>query len=245
MIEALLVLPLIMFVLSLVVYFGFAMERMQRGMMVDRYESWRGAAKAPGPSTGVTASASTRPLRELFFAGDDPTLSFEPSDFFPIEASDALERAASNESTGAGALSNQYFQEFPRGRSMRFFVSSPTGSELWDRLLPGSIPHRHTVMDTDWRFMNYVIEADQWYDDRSGVTQPIRASPRSTRGTVTIPSQTPSSAVRETFYADYDRRLDPLRGGNPLAERLQDFYLVYPQYWGPLIEPQIVRDEPW
>lgn len=247
MLEALLVLPLIMFVLSLVVYFGFAMERMQRGMMVDRYESWRGAAKAPGPAAGLTAGVSLEPLRETFFAGDDPTLRLEPSDFFPIESSDDLERAAGQESTSAGALSGQYFQEFPRGRSMRFFVSSPTGSALWDRLLPGSIPHRHTVMDTDWRFMNYVIDDEQWYDDRSRTNRQIRANARSTgRGSqVTIPSQTPSSAVREIFYSDYDRRLDPLSGGNPLAERLQDFYLTYPQYWGPRIDPQIVRDEPW
>jgi len=245
MIEALLVLPLIMFVLSLVVYFGFAMERMQRGMMIDRYESWRGAAKAPGPAVGVTAGASTRPLRELFFAGDDPTLGFDPTDFFPAEPSNALAGEASDESTGAGDLADQYFQDFPRGRSMRFFVSSPTGSALWEQLLPGSIPHRHTVMDTDWRFMNYVIENEEWYDDRTRTTQPIRANARSTRGQVTIPSQTPSASVRETFYADYDRRLDPLRNGNPLAERLQDFYLAYPQYWGPTIDPQIVRDQPW
>lgn len=247
MIEALLVLPLILFVLSLVLYFGFAMERMQRGMMIDRYESWRGSAKAPGPAAGVTANSSTQSLRDTFFAGDDPTLRFDPTDFFPIEPSDELAQEAAGESTGAGELSNQYFQQFPRGRSIRFFVSSPTGTPLWERLLPGSIPHRHTVMDTDWRFMNYVIESDQWYDDRAGVNRPIRAASRSTGegSQVSIPSQTPSSAVRETFYSDYDRRLDPLSIGNPLAERLQDFYLVYPQYWGPLIETQIVRDEPW
>lgn len=247
MIEALLVLPLIVFVLSLVVYFGFSMERMQRGMMVDRYESWRGASKAPGPSAGLTANTSTLQLRQTFFAGDDVTLSVEPADYFPVEADDSLERAASGFSAGAGALRGQYFQEFPRGRSLRFFVSSPAGSDLWEQLLPGSIPHRHTVMDTDWRFMNYVIEGEEWYDDRSKTRRLIRANSRSTAegNVVSIPSQTPSSAVRETFYSDYDRRLDPLRSGNPLAQRLQDFYLVYPQYWGPGVDDQIVRGEPW
>ncbi|MBB6429457.1 hypothetical protein [Algisphaera agarilytica] len=247
MMEAVLVLPLILFVLSLVIYFGFAMERMQRGMMIDRYEAWRGSAKAPGPATGLTASASTEQLRDTFFPGDNPSLRFEPSDYFPIEPSDDLQIAASGRSTGAGELANQFFQEYPRGRSMRFFVSSPDGPAMWERLFPGSIRHRHTVMDTDWRFMNFVIEDEEWYDDRSGEYRPIRDSSRNTSGGsfVTIPSQSPSTAVREIFYSDYDRRLDPLSNGNPLAERLQDFYLTYPQYWGPLIEPVLIRDEPW
>ena len=119
MIEALLVLPLILFVLSLVVYFGFAMERMQRGMMIDRYEAWRGSAKAPGPATGINANSSTDELRDTFFAGDDPTLRFEPSDFFPSEPSNALQELAAAESVEAGQLSDQYYQQFPRGRSMR------------------------------------------------------------------------------------------------------------------------------
>ncbi|MEM6854276.1 MAG: hypothetical protein AAF593_07695 [Planctomycetota bacterium] len=243
MIEALLVLPLILFVLSLVVYFGFAMERMQRGMMIDRYEAWRGSAKAPGPATGINANSSTDELRDTFFAGDDPTLRFEPSDFFPSEPSNALQELAAAESVEAGQLSDQYYQQFPRGRSMRFFVSAPDGVPLWERLLPGSIPHRHTVMDTDWRFMNYVIEDGEWYDDRTRQYALIRDT--ADESALPIPSQTPSSAVREAFYADYDRRLDPLSIGNPLAERLQDFYLDYPRYWGPLVEPQIFREQPW
>ncbi|MEM9420261.1 MAG: hypothetical protein AAGA25_14575 [Planctomycetota bacterium] len=231
--------------MSLVIYFGFAMERMQRGMMIDRYESWRGSAKAPGPATGVTSNASLIQLRDTFFVGDDPSLRFEPSDFFPIEPSNELEGAASIRSAAAGDLVNQFFQDYPRGRSMRFFVGSPTGAPMWERLFPGSIKHRHTVMDTDWRFMNFVIEDGEWYDDRVGFNRPIRDDSESTENVVRIPSQTPATPVRETFYNDYDRRMDPLSTSNPLAERLQDFYLDYPGYWGPLVEPQAFRGRTW
>ncbi|MEM1107715.1 MAG: hypothetical protein AAGH99_03400 [Planctomycetota bacterium] len=246
MVEALLVLPLIFVVLALVIYFGFSFERMQRGMMMDRYESWRGAAKAPGPAVDAVEGASVRPMQELFFVGDDPTLRLEPSDFFPAEPTESLERAAAVESVGALDLTQQYFNDFPRGRSMRFFVGSPASSPLLQRLFPGDISHRHTVMDTDWRFVNFVLEDGQWFDVEDGVYLDIRQAPREvTEGLDLVPTQTPSRPVRDVFYTDYELRLEPLSNGNPIAERLKDFYLAYPQYWGPQIDEQFEAGQPW
>lgn len=232
MIEALLVLPVVLFILSLVVYFGFSMERMQREMMMDRYESWRGSARAPGPSTGIDANSSTLQLRQTFYAGDNPTVTVEPTDYFPIEPTEALGLAAERLNGRAGALWSQYFQEFPRGRSLRFFVSDNSGVPLWDRLFTGSIRHRHTVMDTDWRFFNFVVQGNEWFDDRTGTTELV-LDPAADDRDPGVPTLGPGDAVREVFYSDFDRRLDPLTGNNALAERVQDFYTRYPTYRGP------------
>lgn len=232
MIEALLVLPVVLFILSLVVYFGFSMERMQREMMMDRYESWRGSARAPGPSTSTIVGGSTRQLRETFYAGDDPTVTVEPTDYFPIEPTEDLGGAAEAIDGGAGALWNRYFQDFPRGRSLRFFVTDNSGVPLWDRLFVGSIRHRHTVMDTDWRFFNYVVEGNEWYDDRTGETNLV-LDPADDDRNLGVPTLGPGDSVRSVFYSDFDRRLDPLTSNNALAERVQDFYTRYPTYRGP------------
>ena len=246
MIEALLVLPILMFVVSLVVYFGGAMKDFQRTTMVDRYESWRGSSRAPGPSTGLNANAPTLELRETFFAGQEVTLTVEPTDFFPVEAHDNWQSAASSLDLGAGRLTGRYFQDLPRGRSMRFFVRRDAGVPLWDRLFPGATRHRHTVMDTHWRFVNQVLELEdnRWYDDRVAAYQRVR--PTTTQESATPPpTLSPSASVREEFYADFDRRIDLLGPSNAIAQRLQDFYQVYPNYWGPSVEPQFINGVPW
>ncbi|MEM8737987.1 MAG: TadE family protein [Planctomycetota bacterium] len=233
MLEALLVLPFIMVLLAIVIYFGFAFERLQRTVIADRYEATRGAARAPGPSTGIDASASTRELRRTFYAGDDVTLTFEPSDFFPIEPTEALQTAAADLEPDAGRLYNQYFSLFPRGRSIRLFADGDSSVPLWDRLFTLPVRHRHTVMDTDWRFFNHVTRDNLWYDDETKTEQLI-LEPRTAEGTPeNLPTLGPGQAVRETFYSDFDRRLAPLASGNPVAERLQSFYTLYPTYRGP------------
>lgn len=234
MIEGLLVLPIIMLMLSLAIYFGLSMQRFERTMMMDRYESWRGAARAPGPSAGTTADSSTLELRDTFFAGDNPSVGFEPSDYFPIEPTDDLRQAASSLNGGAATLMGQYFAQFPRGRSIRFSVTDQSGVALWDRLFPGALRHRHTKMDTDWKFFNHVVEGNRWYDDRTGTWETVY-DPRFDDAEDGLPTMGPANAVRETFYADFDRRLDPYAASNPVAERVQEFYTYYPNYHGPTL----------
>ncbi|MEO1237177.1 MAG: hypothetical protein AAFX76_10350 [Planctomycetota bacterium] len=234
MIEALLVLPLIVFLLAIVVYMGISMQRLQRATIADRYESWRGAARAPGPATGITPGADLSEIDDTFFGDRNLRLGFEPSDFFPIEPSDELQIAAQALDTDAGRLSNAYFTDFPRGRSIRLVVTDTSDVPLWDRLFPGSLKHRHTVMDTDWRFFNHVVlGTNEWFDDRSRTVETILEPRNSGRSAPALPTMGPAQSVRETFYADFDRRLDPLVSNNALADRIQSFYTVYPTYRGP------------
>ncbi len=231
MIETLLVLPMVLFVLALVIYFGFAMQRMQRATMMDRYESWRSAARAPGPAVDVTDTGDTRQMRATFFRGDVPTLlTAEATEFFPREPSQAWERGAGLRAVGAQRLAARYFTDLPRGRSMRFYTRHRSDVRLWERLFPGSIVHRHTVMDTQWRFVNHVIDGTRWYDDRIGAYRPTRDS--------VMPTLDPGYSVREAFYSDFDRRLAVFASSNALAEAIQNFYLLYPRYRGPHIDLQ-------
>ena len=235
MIEGLLVLPLIMFMLSLAIYFGISMQRFQRTMMMDRYESWRGAARAPGPSAGTSADSSTLELRSTFFAGDDPTVGYDPTDYFPDEAMNDLRDAAAEIDTDAELILRQYAVNFPRGRSIRISVSDNSGIALWDRLFPGALRHRHTKMDTDWKFFNQVVEGNKWFDDRSGAWETLLDPRRRGAEAPSMPTLGPAQSVREAVYADFDRRLDAYAASNSLADRIQDFYTYYPNYFGPTL----------
>lgn len=233
MIEALLVLPVIVFILSLVVFFGLSMQRHQRAVMMDRYESWRGSDRAPGPSTGLEEGSSTLQLRDTFFRGDDTRVGVAPSDFFPVEPTEDWQDAASALNSGAGRLVQFYRTELPRGRSLRFSLQEDNSDvPLWERVFASSFQHRHTTMDTDWRFFNHVVEGNEWYDDRSGVWELV-LDPNRAEDDPGPPTLGPAVAVREAFYSDFDRRLDVYVSSNPLARRIQDFYTFYPTYHGP------------
>lgn len=249
MMETVLVLPFILLILSLSVFFGFTAQRVQRSMMMDRYEAWRGAARAPGPQINIAGAidvqnadaGDTFQMRATFFDTDAPaTLGIEASDYFPLEAYDELEDFAGNHDTRAARLSESYFQELPRGRSMRFIVRHDTAIPLWNRLIK-PIRHRHTVMDTDWRYTNAVLFNDQWFDTTVGiyrdVLEPDAGHP--------IPIMGPGPAVRETFLADFDRRVDPYAVSNPLAARIQSFYNDYPVYRGPTVPTDFDINRGW
>jgi len=234
MIEGVLVLPMIMFVLSLVIYFGVSMKRFQRMAMMDRYEARRSVTRSPGPGTGITPGSSASELREVFFLGDSVRVGVQPTDYFPPEAAAALEVAAESFAGQAGLLFERYRADLPRGRSFRFFVAGTSGVGLWDRLFPGAMAHRHALMDTDWRFFNYVVEANEWYDDRSERWE-LLLDPNRGPDDAGLPTLGPADSVREAFYSDFDRRLDAFASSNPLASRMQDFFLAYPAYLGPTL----------
>ena len=257
MIEALLVLPIIFFMLSLTIYFGLSMQRYQRAMMADRYEVYRGSARAPGPRaapvSGVDDSLSlpdeslnvrTDQLGALFFDGDGSDLSATLADYFPLEPREDLQQAAATIDPDAGRLLKNYYVNFPRGRSLRLRIEDRSGVALWDRLFPGALRHRHTRMDTDWRFFNHVIEANEWYDDRVDRWRILYEPGRDPTST-SLPSLSPGTAVRETFYADLDRRIDPLAVSNPLAQRVQTFSTLYPLYHGPEVPVDFIPGRGW
>ena len=258
MVEALLVLPIIFFMLALVAYFGLSMQRYQRAMVADRYEVYRGSARAPGPMagprTGGIDDALTLPnealevrtsqLAATFFTGDDGALSATLADYFPLEAREDWQGSAEALDPEAGRLLKNYFAAFPRGRSLRVRVEDRSGVALWDRLFPGALRHRHTKMDTDWRYFNHVVEGNEWFDDVVGSWDKVY-EPGRNPATYRMPRLGPGEAVRETFYADFDRRIDPLAVRNPLAEAVQSFSTRYPLYHGPEVPVDYVPGVGW
>ena len=226
MIEAVLVLPFLFFVLALVVYFGFNMERFQRATVVDRYESWRGAARAEGPASSVTTGSATRQLQATFFHDDRPdSLLIEARPYFPREPQDDWRDAAAELGPDAGPLAEAYFDEFPRGRSVRLYTTHGTDMRVL-RALDRPIRHRHTRLDTDWRFANGLRfdEKEGWVPDN--------------------PRVTPGEAVRTVHYGNFDSRLAPYTD-NPIANAVRDFYGTYPPYRGPKVYTQWEKGVGW
>ncbi len=186
----------------------------------------------------------TEQLGQLFFDGDDGRLSATLADYFPVEPREDLQQSAATLNPGAGRLLKNYYVEFPRGRSLRIRVEDASGVALWDRLFPGALRHRHTTMDTDWRFFNHVVEGNRWYDDRAGRWETLYLPGRDPTA-FSLPTLHPGGPVRETFYADYDRRIDPLAVSNPLAERIQTFSTLYPLYHGPEVPVDYIPGVGW
>jgi hypothetical protein len=216
MVEAVLVLPFILFILALIIYFGFQMERFQRATMMDRYESWLGATRAPGPSAGLD-NRGVNDMNRLFFGGDlADALIHEPTPYFPREPHEYWRNTAGFNNSQAGTLADDYFDTFPRGRSSRFYVRHDTSIPLYDAF-EGPLRHRHTRMDTDWRFVNGIR-----FDSEDGW---VPSEPR----------VTPGDSVREVFYDQFDGRLQVYADENDLAEAIRSFYLNYPGYGGPTV----------
>ena len=226
MIEAVIVLPFIFFTLALVVYFGFQIERLQRATVVDRYESWRGAARAEGPQASTLNGRRTRELSETFFAGDTPAeLLIEGRDFFPREPHTEWRNLVADEHAQAGTLADAYFDGFPRGRSVRFYTRHDTDIRML-AAMQRPIRHRHTRLDTDWRFANglRLDDKDGWVPD----------SPR----------VTPGQAVRTVHYGTFDGKLAPYTD-NPIANAVREFYGIYPPYRGPRVYTQWEKGVGW
>ena len=72
MTETVLVMPFLIVIFALLIYFGRGMVRVQHTQIMDRYEAWRQAsADAPGPHAQVTLH-STYLGWMPFFIGSDP-----------------------------------------------------------------------------------------------------------------------------------------------------------------------------
>ena len=70
------------------------------------------------------------------------------------------------------------------------------------------------------------------------MTAAASGGPIDERGDDVLPEVSPGFSVRESFYSDFDRRIDAIAGRNELAQAVQDFYLTYPPYVGPGIDTQ-------
>ncbi len=216
MTEMVLVLPFLVFILLLVMYFGKGVVRLQHAQVMDRYEAWRLADGAPGPAANVQGGSAM--MNQSFFGGAAQSVSADYSSAFPTDAADEFELMASNVSTDAKNLVTEAFDDFPKGATATMTTTHNESVALWQKI-DQPVKHRHVRIGNDWAYSN------RWVKNNKGEWVLQHAD-----GTWILPP------ARDVFYDQLDNTLENLdQGGNRIAEYMRGTYLDKPAYRGPTI----------
>jgi hypothetical protein len=225
MIETILVMPLLLVMLSLILFFGWNFKRLITASSIDRYEAWRLADHAPGPSSDGWSSGQ---IVRSFMPSDEPRLDRAIFDQYPTDAPEQMQRAAGEIHSDAGPLAQRMIDELPLGSGVRFSGRYATTSRFWERLST-PIRHDHVRLDGDWRFANGIA----W--------NPVKEKWEPWGHRVAI-----GRLVREELFSEFDNLLDPyVAGDNALARSVREFYTSYPGYSGPELPLNWTRDDGW
>lgn len=246
MTEMVLALPLLLLILVLVVYFGRAMVRVQRALVMDRYEAWRVAEYGQGPSANDAAGNAM--INQMFFAGNAESIEYHRGDNFSGDALAQLIGAAADYSNDAGTYAQALLLSLPAGHTSEFVTTHENTVPILRRF-EGPIRHRHTRLDHNWRLVNgwRDVEGNDWRDFDSSIEPWWNWSPadRSNWGDWRIwPSQStwrPSlpyasnhDTLNEMFYISLDEELNLLTAhGSLFADMLRTTYLELLPYRGP------------
>lgn len=210
MIEMVLILPLLFVVLSLLIYLGRGVVRVQRAMVMDRYEAWHQAAHAPGP--GIDNPVDSPHLNQLFYGDNADEIVGDVDGGFSDRAVDQLFALAYAQSASTGALAQRHVNGSDTGLNVAFRVEHTTGNQLWQRF-DGPIRHDHTRIGHDWAYVN------GWNSSWE------RVGPY---------SQGLLEPVRDVFLSDFDASLAQVAiTDNDLAAHVRSMYLAEPGYVGP------------
>jgi hypothetical protein len=211
MMEMVLALPLILLILALLLFFGKGIMRVQHSQVADRYEAWRLAEEAPGPT------ADGMQIGQTFLKGAE-TITSDTNGFFPPDAGDNLILAGGRISTDTQSLTAQALTDFPNGRQARFNTTYANTVPALQRF-QGAITHQHTRIGNDWKFVNGWREFNSEWIQKANGDDPWMLQP-----------------VDEYFYTDLDARLTPLiEMPNALASGAAALYTAKPGYKGPTV----------
>ena len=236
--EMVFVLPLLLVITSLVIWFGLLAVRVQHTQVMARYETWRSVAEAPGPT--VDELNGNPQMNSAFFASKAAELSHTLDDNqFPTDSYDQLVTDAGRLSGDAGNLAEALMYAPPDGTNIRmsharregFKVTYTTDIPLW-RGFEGPI-RRHTArIGTEWSYTNaWAASSDLWAAGGSHTSDHARA-------------------LRDIFLKDFDDQLDAIDGdtnpeypgdstqvpsGQALAGFVRSLYLQEPAYRGPIV----------
>ncbi|MHB1157203.1 MAG: hypothetical protein ACYC26_10230 [Phycisphaerales bacterium] len=239
--EMVFVMPLLLVITSLVIWFGLLAVRVQHTQVMARYETWRTVAEAPGPT--VDDPNGNPQLNSAFFASKAAELSHTIDDnLFPTDSYDQLVTDAGRLSNDAGNLAEALMYAPPDNAGIRmsharregFKVTYTTDIPLW-RSFEGPI-RRHTArIGTEWSYTNaWNAAGDLWASGGSHTSDHARA-------------------LRDVFLKDFDDQLDAIDGdtnpeypgdstqvpsGQALAGFIRSLYLQEPAYRGPIVHDE-------
>lgn len=214
--EMVLCMPFLILILSFLIYFGRGVVRMQHTQVMDRYESWRQAARgAPGPHADHTKGHTL--LNQTFFADKAQSIGHYNDNYFPDDAPDELIDAASQVSNDAADLADTLIDRSPKGRRVRVSSTYSETVKVWQPFQRTS-RHQHTRLNSDWRF------ADHWRRNSDGEWVPRK------------PGVSVLASLRDEFYDAWDKDLEVLaQDENSIARLIRRLYLNEPGYRGPTV----------
>ncbi len=244
MTEMVLVLPLIVFVLAMMLFFGRGMVRAQHALVMDRYATWRSVYDGPGPQWMIVPG--TQAYNETFFGGKASQITRWLDDEFPKDAEDEIIAVVSEAGPEAADLVNTVYEMLPGGQTTGF-ATEHTNTVAIYKPFEGAIRHRHTRAGNDWKFTNSFrdVEGRRWRDFRND-PRPAREFPPDdavmgqwqpwpSHGNW-WPGGLPVSilmAMREGLYDDLDQALENIQNNdNPLAGELRELFVREPGYRG-------------
>ncbi|MEM1099628.1 MAG: hypothetical protein AAGH92_12670 [Planctomycetota bacterium] len=267
MIETVLTLPFIFVLLALIMYCGVTMLRWHRVSSVDRYETWRAVASAPGPSApaaGGSSAFDATPLGEAFF----PVTSTNGQSS-SVRDPYGLDQLAVAVRRGLETEGNQDPAFTYLSNAIRANGDGPT-QELFDaifittsRPLPairvvevtgefegrfgqsfaGEFAHAVSRIDGDWRYVNDALdmELETFYDRVSDrIDVPLYnddAEEERPRRIVSL-----STGVWDDAFGNFRNVVSPLAVTNPLAAELRAVAIRVPAYAGPKLPVRAVRE---
>ena len=244
MTETVLVLPLLVFVLAMMVFFGRGMVRAQHARVMDRYATWRAVYGAPGPQWMI--ETGTQPYNQTFYGSKASELVRFLGDELPRDAEEELTAVVQQQSADAGTLLSKMYEVMPGGLTTGFRTSHTNTVAIYEKF-EGPVQHRHTRAGNDWKFTNSLrdFEGTSWKDFYN---DPMAARPFPPDDAVMgqwqpwpsygnwWPGGLPVSlllATREGLFDDLDTALENIESnGNPLAGELRQLFVREPGYRG-------------
>lgn len=217
MFEMCLTLPFILVVLLMIMHFGRGIVRVQHAMVMDRYEAWRRAAGAPGPSFDDTYEDGSE-LNETFFGGKASLMQSTIENAYPGDSYEALIGYASTYSAETGLLASLHLGRADRGRYVLLRTTHPPRIRLMS-------PFERPISSDNLRIGNEWAWVNGWAIGTDGVWY------RTGGGPPNMPS-----AVRDLFFQEFDEALyDLVSNGNDAARTLRSYYMHQPPYVGPTV----------
>ena len=231
--EMVLVLPLLLVIVALLVFFGRGVVRVQHAQVMDRYEAWRQAAASPGPA--AQAPDDNPQLNQLFFGDNAASIEYAGNDYFPGLAVDRLIDAAITRNVPDHYQLPELVEAATAGnapgRTVTFTTTHSNSVPLWERFNRPT-RHRHTRIGNDWAHVNGWTAPPGSAQDNPVSGQWLGGSADWRRAGPYGPNVLPP--IRDVFFPEFDADLANV--GNPLAEAIRSMYLSQNGYSGPNVE---------
>ncbi|QQE13118.1 pilus assembly protein [Planctomycetota bacterium] len=214
MAETVLIMPLVLVIFALVVFFGLSMLRTERTSIMDRYIVWKEAYRAPGPET-------VEDLNNAFLGGDADKIEYRTSQEPANRPLMALQNAVKERSRTTYEYTNEMLEDFPSQIKFVFKTSYNTGIPFFEWLGTWH-KHGHERVDNEWKFVNVPVlnEYDKWtYGNEEKVS--------------------PEFVQTDYFWSWYDSALvQCIRNDNEYAMIFREFHHSRPTYRGPMVVPE-------